>query len=102
MKTLEIYNKLGKFVRIDKDYVYPTLSARIEVGVELLKDVESYEEYCALNELINQDVERLNWLKNKQERKHTWFKDSSERVINDEEIIIVILKNGQIGGHKIF
>lgn len=103
MKALEMYKKLGKFVCIDKKYAYSTLSARIEVGVEMLKDVESYEEYMALNAEINKDVDRLNKLKRREENHNkAWFQDGSDRIATDEDITIIIIKNGQIGGHRIF
>ena len=102
MKALELYNHLVK-MRHPDDSKMSVLRARIDVGVNLLKYVESYEEYAALNERINKDVDRLNTILRKEERqRRMWFQDGSERVMDDKEIVFVVVKNGQIGGHKIF
>lgn len=102
MKALELYNHLIKFKYKDDNYA-DVLRARINVGVDLLKYVDSYEEYNILNERINKDVDRLNTILRHEERKRRmWFQDGSERVMDDSEIVFVVIKNGHIGGHKIF
>lgn len=102
MKALELYNHLIK-IRYKDDNYANVLRARIDVGVDLLQYVESYEEYIALNNKINGDVDRLNTILRREERqRRMWFQDRSERVMDDNEIVFVVVKNGQIGGHKIF
>ena len=102
MKALELYNHLIKFRHKDDSKV-SVLRARIDVGVDLLKYTDSYEEYLALNERINKDVDRLNtFLRREERQRRMWYQDGSERVMDDNEIIFVVVKNGQIGGHRIF
>lgn len=102
MKALELYNHLIK-VRYKDDNYASVLRARIDVGVDLLKYAESCEEYVALNNKINKDVDRLNRIRTTQgSRERMWFQDGSDRVMDDNEIVFVVVKNGQIGGHKIF
>ena len=102
MKALELYNHLVK-VRYKDDNYAGVLRARIDVGVDLLKYAESYEEYVALNNKINKDVDRLNTILRREERqRRMWFQDGSDRVMDDDEVVFVVIKNGQIGGHKIF
>lgn len=102
MKALEFYNHLIKFRNKD-DKTAEGLRARIDVGVDLLKYADSYEEYTALNERINKDVDRLNTILRREERqRRMWFQDGSERVMDDNEIVFVVIRDGQIGGHKIF
>lgn len=104
MKALTLYDHLMKFKYLhDGDKYEDVLRARIDIGVDLLKYADSYEEYMALNERINKDVDRLNTiLRRKERQRRMWFQDGSERVIDDDEIVFVVIKNGQIGGHKIF
>ena len=102
MKALELYNHLIKLRYKDDNYA-DVLRARIDVGVDLLKYVESYEEYMALNERINKDVDRLNRIRvTRGSRERLWFQGGAERVMDDDEIVFVVVRNGQIGGHKIF
>ena len=102
MKALELYDHLIKFRHKDDRHA-DALRARIDVGVELLKFADSYEEYVALNERINKDVDRLNTILRREElRQRMWFQNGTERIMDDAEIVFVVVKNGQIGGHKIF
>ena len=103
MKALELYNYLITKGMFRGDTHADMLRVRIDVGIDLLRYADSCEEYMALNERINKDVDRLNMiLRRKEQQRRMWFQDGSERVMDDDEIVFVVIKNGQIGGHKIF
>lgn len=106
MKALEIYCNIRRKKIRDNEGPRETVrrwEERIEAGVELLKATESYEEYVALNDLINADIDNLKHLRRKARHEDkVWFKEMRDRPIDDDEIAIVVIKNGCIPGHKIF